>query len=53
MSSEKNKFVSPFYRPWMTTYGAAAPAGGSNKGMKGIIAGETFFYRLHVLYIHY
>ncbi|XP_022181062.1 tricarboxylate transport protein, mitochondrial [Myzus persicae] len=35
----KNKFVSPFYRPWMTTYGAAAPAGGSNKGLKGIVAG--------------
>lgn len=36
----KNVFVNPFYRPWMTTYGAAASAGGSNKGMKGIIAGE-------------
>lgn len=36
----KNKFISPFYRPWMTTYGAAAPAGGSNKGMKGIVAGK-------------
>ncbi|KAE9542989.1 hypothetical protein AGLY_002900 [Aphis glycines] len=33
------KFVSPFYRPWMTAYGAAAPAGGSNKGLKGIVAG--------------
>lgn len=39
----KNKFVSPFYRPWMTTYGAAAPAGGSNKGMKGIVAGIVLF----------
>ncbi|XP_050519941.1 tricarboxylate transport protein B, mitochondrial [Daktulosphaira vitifoliae] len=34
----KNTFVSPFYRPLMTTYGAAAPAG-SNKGFKGIVAG--------------
>lgn len=41
--TEKNKFVNPFYRPWMTTYGAAAPAGGSNKGMKGIVAGETYY----------
>lgn len=38
---DKNKFVSPFYRPLMTTYGAAAPAGGSNKGLKGIVAGEV------------
>ncbi|KAF0763735.1 tricarboxylate transport protein, mitochondrial [Aphis craccivora] len=35
----KKKFVSPFYRPLMTAYGAAAPAGGSNKGLKGIVAG--------------
>ncbi|XP_050442393.1 tricarboxylate transport protein B, mitochondrial [Adelges cooleyi] len=34
----KQIFVSPFYRPWMTSYGAAAPAG-SNKGLKGIVAG--------------
>lgn len=36
----KNKLVSPFYRPWMTTYGAAAAAGESNKGLKGIVAGN-------------
>lgn len=39
----KNRFVSPFYRPLMTTYGAAAPAGESNKGLKGIIAGEMIY----------
>lgn len=39
----KKKFVSPFYRPWMTAYGAAAPAGGSNKGLKGIVAGKILF----------
>lgn len=39
------KFVSPFYRPWMTTYGAAAPAGGSNKGLKGIVAGKMLLKR--------
>lgn len=38
--AEKNKLVGPFYRPWMTTHGAAAPAGGSNKGLKGIVAGK-------------
>lgn len=37
---ERSKFITPFYRPWMATYGAAAPAGGSNKGMKGIVAGK-------------
>lgn len=42
--TEKSKFVNPFYRPWMTTYGAAAPAGGSNKGLKGIVAGEKLYY---------
>ncbi|XP_045611810.1 putative tricarboxylate transport protein, mitochondrial [Procambarus clarkii] len=32
-------FRSPFLRPWMTQTGAAAPAGGGNIGLKGIIAG--------------
>lgn len=51
----KNKFVSPFYRPLMTTYGAAAPAGGSNTGLKGIVAGENMlhkqYYKNFVYYI--
>ncbi|KAI5696638.1 hypothetical protein M8J76_003381 [Diaphorina citri] len=34
----EKKFKNPFGRPWMTTYGAAAPAS-SNTGLKGIIAG--------------
>uniref|UniRef100_A0A8D8XW67 Citrate transport protein n=1 Tax=Cacopsylla melanoneura TaxID=428564 RepID=A0A8D8XW67_9HEMI len=34
----RKNFKNPFGRPWMTTYGAAAPAN-SNKGLKGIIAG--------------
>lgn len=45
MMDNKNKFVSPFYRPLMTTYGAAAPAGGSNTGLKGIVAGENMLHK--------
>jgi hypothetical protein len=51
----KNKFISPFYRPWMITYGAAAPAGGSNKGMKGIVAGKILpkYYQLILPFMLY
>jgi len=47
---DKYKYVSPYFsRPWMSTYGVAAPAGGSNKGMKGIIAGEIFENQKHTI----
>ncbi|XP_060533629.1 putative tricarboxylate transport protein, mitochondrial [Cylas formicarius] len=32
-------FVYPFRRPWLRENGAAAAAGGSSKGVKGVIAG--------------
>lgn len=45
-------FLNPYYqRPWLQQNGAAAPAGGGNKGVKGIIAGftplPTFLYLLY------
>lgn len=43
-----NKYA--VYRPWMTTYGAAASAGGSNKGMKGIVAGELHFNIVYIVF---
>lgn len=46
------KFKNPFRRPWMTEYGAAAPAeGAKNTSLKGIVAGEYQFckWRMHML----
>ncbi|XP_066148837.1 putative tricarboxylate transport protein, mitochondrial [Euwallacea fornicatus] len=38
--SHLSSFVNPYnLRPWLHENGAAAPTGGSNKGVKGIIAG--------------
>jgi hypothetical protein len=38
---------SPYHsRPWMKDVGAAAPAGGSNLGIKGIIAGRFSVLKL-------
>ncbi|XP_030747420.1 putative tricarboxylate transport protein, mitochondrial [Sitophilus oryzae] len=39
MSTQPPPFVYPFRRPWLYQNCAAAPAGGGNKGLKGIIAG--------------
>lgn len=35
------QFQSPFRRPWLEDYGAAAAGGG--KGLKGIIAGRLAY----------
>ncbi|XP_069683587.1 putative tricarboxylate transport protein, mitochondrial [Periplaneta americana] len=39
MESRRTGFKNPFPRPWMENTAAAAPAGGSSTGVKGIIAG--------------
>lgn len=39
--------TSPFLRPWMAQTGAAAPAGGGNIGLKGIIAGNVINGEIH------
>ena len=42
-SSTISTFRNPFpRRPWLTDHGAAAAV--SNSGIKGIVAGKTFFY---------
>lgn len=41
--STKKTFQNPFQRPWMLKNGAAAAGGGDNKGLKGVIAGISFF----------
>ncbi|KAG7175916.1 tricarboxylate transport protein-like [Homarus americanus] len=39
MDNPSPAYRSPFLRPWMSQSGAAAPSGGGNIGLKGIIAG--------------
>lgn len=50
-SSTISTFRNPFpRRPWLTDHGAAAAV--SNSGIKGIIAGKTFFLYYNIFYIN-
>lgn len=40
-------------RPWMIYSGLAAPAGGGNTGLKGIVAGNFFIYLSQIKLDHY
>ncbi|PSN56837.1 hypothetical protein C0J52_08280 [Blattella germanica] len=44
MEGRKAYYRNPFPRPWMTNTGAAAAAGGSSKGLKGIVAVPQNFH---------